>query len=376
MRSDAAVTVVGSPASRRVADFVAAVERSGGRANVISFFDAASSRSRPETGALVRLESPGECAAAVRVILCSGIAPLEDAGATPLSRGEIDRWAAARGEIPPPRQWFLGFRALLERWQMDWPDVRWMSTPASIVTAFDKMECLRRWSRAGLPVPPRFDGIANYAELRARVRDRHARLFIKLRYGYSAVGAMALEWQARRVRLITTLDVDWSTSPPRWFLSKRPRVWNSEAEAARLVDLLGREEILVEAWLPKARWNALPFDLRLVVIGGQLRHVVGRAGSSPFTNLNLDARRVPREAVEQRLGETWPRVESTAELAAREIPGALVLGIDLLVRSDLKRLALLEANAFGDYLPGLTDRGESTYEAEWKAVGTAVEEPV
>jgi hypothetical protein len=143
-----------------------------------------------------------------------------------------------------------------------------------------------------------------------------------------------------------------------------------------LIDLLGREEIVVESWIPKARWNGVPFDLRFVVIAGKMRHVVGRANASPFTNLNLGASRIERDAMEQRFGDSWSTVESLAERASAEIPNATVLGIDLLVRPGLKRFALLEANAFGDYLPNLLHDGDTTYEAELRAVGAAAEELV
>jgi hypothetical protein len=309
--------------------------------------------------------------------LKAGIAPLQASGGAPLTVRDIDRLKCERGEVPPPRQWFFGFREILRRFEAELgPDVVWMSHPSAIITSFDKLDCLQRWTRAGLPVPPRYPEIADYAGLREQVRDRHARLFIKLRYGYSAVGAVALEWRGDLIRAITTVEVDWSGSRPRLFLSRHPRLLTSESDIARLIDLLGHEEVLVESWLPKARLNGVPFDLRLVVIGGTLRHVVGRANSSPFTNLNLDACRIPREAVEHHLGKSWSTAQELAERAAAELPEALVLGIDLLVRPSFQRFALLEANAFGDYLPGLFHRGESTYEAALRAIASMAEEPV
>ena len=82
------------------------------------------------------------------------------------------------------------------------------------------------------------------------------------------------------------------------FLSKKPRVLQREFEVAWLVDTLGLERIVVEDWLPKARWQGKPFDLRLVMINGGVAHVVGRANHSPFTNLNLDAQRIARDDLE------------------------------------------------------------------------------
>ena len=239
-----------------------------------------------------------------------------------------------------------------------------MSHPDAIITTFDKSDCLERWASAGLPVPKRHHGIRSYAQLRRENTDRHARIFIKLRYGYSAMGAVALEWRDDLVRAITTMDVEWANGRPRLFVTKRPRVITREFEIAWLIDTLAMEEIVVEDWLPKARWKSMPYDLRLVMIDGQVCHAVGRASHSPFTNLNLDATRIPQDSIERHLGESWTHCKTLCEQAAAQIPEAGYLGLDVLVRPGGRQYALLEANAFGDYLPGLLYRGQSTYASE------------
>jgi hypothetical protein len=61
----------------------------------------------------------------------------------------------------------------------------------------------------------------------------------------------------------------------------------------------------------------------------------------------------------------------TCESAAAAFPSALYLGIDLLVRPNRREYSLLEANAFGDYLPGLLDEGQDTYDAEIGALAVS-----
>lgn len=369
LRRPVPVVVVGPPQSRRIAAIRDAAHRAGGLdLTVIAYPDALGDRYAPPAGSVVRLESPSECDATLRAFLKAGIVPMEASGRTPVGVRAIEELASDRGAILHPLQWYLGFRRELEALEGRWHEcgVRWMSAPRAVAFAFDKLACLDRWSAAGLPVPPRPSGASTYGDLRRDIAADHARLIIKLRYGYSAMGAVALEWRGSLVRAITTVEVVWSDGRPRLFVSKRPRVLRREFEIAWLIDTLGMEGILVEEWLPKARWNGRPFDLRLVTIGGAVRHVVGRAGSSPFTNLNLDAVRIPRDAVLETIGDAWPEVRRTAEQAAATIPDAGMLGLDVLVRPCRKRFALLEANAFGDYLPGLTHCGLSTYEAQFR----------
>ncbi|WP_232536155.1 STM4014 family protein [Lacipirellula parvula] len=358
------ITLVGNRHSRRVQGFVAAAARGGCAVNVVPYVDAISGRCPPPTEGVVRLDSPGEDADAYRAILRAGIAPLRMASGEPLDQDGIERLELARGAIVRPRQWFFGFREILHQLAVDWndPRIRWMSTPAAVSTAFDKLACLERWSQ--LPTPRRIPQVWSYAELREAVKQRHARLFLKLRYGYAAMGAVALEWRDGNIRAITTVETCVSGATSQLYVSKRPQVLRREAEIAWLVDRLAAEELVVEEWLPKARWLGRPFDVRAVVIGGEVQHVVGRANASPFTNLNLDAVRISRDDLMHHLGGRWPEMTELCAAAARELPDAGMLGIDVLVRPGGKQFALLEANAFGDYLPGLLHQGLSTWDAE------------
>jgi glutathione synthase/RimK-type ligase-like ATP-grasp enzyme len=343
------------------------------RVEVVSYRDFLTDRCRKvPTGCLVRLESPSECDETTRAILQAGREPLAAVGRAPLTDCKVERLECGRGEMLYPRQWYFGFREVLRRIAEAWSDedIAWASTPAAIATMFDKRACLELWSQAGLPVPHRFPGIESYAQLRSEIQRHHARIFVKLRYGYSAVGAVALEWRGPLVRAITTMEMQASAGRPRLFVSKRPQVLRREAEIAALIDRLAEEEIVVEAWLSKARYRGKPYDLRVVMIGGQVQHVVGRANSSPFTNLNLDGERVPREAIENQLAESWPELAAICQGAATGLPNAGLVGLDVLVHPGGREFSLLEANAFGDYLPGLTHRGLSTYEAQlvhWNA---------
>ena len=362
------LVVVGVPGTRRLRSFVDAAQRHGFESvEVVSYLDWIAGRcAAPAPGSLIRIESPSECLPTMRAILKSGIDPLSALGETAISAAEIDRLDCGRGEMIHPRQWYFGFREILLQLSAAWSGdgITWMSAPDTIIATFDKLVCLGHWSQAGFPVPRQIPGIISYAQLRAAIPANHARLFVKLRYGYSALGAVALEWRGTLVRAITTMEVSWTEGRPRLFLSKRPRVLNSEQEIEWLIDTLAQQDIIVEEWLPKARWKGLPFDLRVMVIGGRVQHVVGRANASPFTNLNLDAVRVSREEIEKLIGASWSEFETLCERAVAKVSGEGYLALDVLVRPGCQKFVLLEANAFGDFLPGLLHCGQSTYAAE------------
>ena len=367
--------IIGPRNSRRVAEFVQTVQKLATLSVKTQTYEDVIENcldSPPRSGTLIRLESPGGCTFTMRALLKAGISRMADY-ARPITAEEIDQLECERGEMLHPRQFFLGLREVLRRLDTAWKglNLSWMSTCDAIVTAFDKAACLERWALAGLPIPEQYPGLTSYSQIRAAIPDRHARIFVKLRYGYSAMGAVALEWRGDLVRAITTTEVCRDNNRTRMFITKRPVQMRCENQIAWLIDTLGLEGIIVEDWLPKARWMGRPYDLRIVVIRGNVRHVVGRANASPFTNLNLDAKRLSRQIVEQQLGNRWERLEWLCERGASELPGAGMLGLDVLVSPGCREFTLLEANAFGDYLPGLTDQGQSVYEAQLKPLSTS-----
>jgi hypothetical protein len=135
------------------------------------------------------------------------------------------------------------------------------------------------------------------------------------------------------------------------------------------VDALCRERVQVEEWIPKAGLDGQTFDLRVVVIAGQAQQVVVRLSRSPMTNLHLKNQRGDLSALLDRMGaEAWQAARRTCERAVALFPGSLYAGVDLLIAPGYRRHAVLESNAFGDLLPGITHGGLDTYAAEISAL--------
>jgi hypothetical protein len=192
------------------------------------------------------------------------------------------------------------------------------------------------------------------------------RVFVKLRYGSSASGVVALERGRNRWQATTSVELVREHGETRLFNSLRVRRYTAVAEIAAIIDELCQQEVHVEQWIPKAGLAGRTFDLRVLVIAGEPRHVVVRTSRGPITNLHLGNQR----------GD-WPALVAKWPAAARELawescraaascfPRSLYVAMDLALLPGLARHAILELNAFGDLLPGITDSaGDDTYTAE------------
>ncbi|CAA9252779.1 MAG: FIG00638667: hypothetical protein [uncultured Chloroflexia bacterium] len=372
------IVVVGNPDGRRVELFQAALCRLGlPPACTVAYTDLlAGRRVLPEVvreGDIVRIESPGKDWAVEQALLVAGADLVDRSRFEHLPREAILRMPFDRGRILPSRQWYRGWCALLQtvaHQLRECPPHRLMLSPDDIAIMFDKPACHARLQAAGIAVPPSLGEVDSFHALAARMESlKWPRVFVKLAHGSSASGAVALETSRERMQAFSTVEVVESSDGLTLYNSRRLQTYRRPAEIARLIDALCRHRIHVERWLPKAGIAGRTFDLRVVVIAGQARHVVVRMSRGPMTNLHLLNARGDIDAVAARMGvDAWAAARETCEHAMACFPDSLYGGIDLLVEPGYRRHAVLEVNAFGDLLPDVVWQGQDTYMAEVNAM--------
>ncbi len=375
-RSDAPepgrIVVVGHPGHKRVLGFQAALAGRGlPPAEVVAWRDLLSGRADLGKGALVRLDSPGQDFDVEKLLLAAGAAveETEDTEADFLSAYEALRLEFERGRLLYPRQWYRGFRETLRRLAAI-TDVRWLSHPDEVVTLFDKRRCHHVLTTAGVPVPRGLGPARSFAELWARMEETGCRrVFVKLACGSSAAGVVAFRTDGRRLEAITTAEMERREGAVFLYNSRRIRRYVAAAEVELLLDTLCREGVQVEEWIPKAGFAGQAFDLRVLVIGGEVRHIVPRLSRQPMTNLHLLNQRGDVAAVRKAVpAEQWESALQTCRRAAALFPRCQHVGVDLLFTPSFRRHAVLEINAFGDLLNGVCWNGMSTYAAEVAAL--------
>jgi hypothetical protein len=378
--------IIGNPGSRRIELFQSALARLGcPSARLVAYADLLSGRQElPQVvvpDSIVRIESPGRDFQVERLLLATGADAAAKARLDYLSPSAAKTLPFDKGQILFPHQWYLGFckaMHLIKEQLAACPEHHLMNDPDDITVMFDKPRCHERLDQANIPVPRSLNPVSSYAELVERMTEQRCyRVFVKLSYGSSASGVVAYQFNPNgqgRQRATSTVEMVRERGNLRLYNSRRLRTYQDVAEISELIDALCRHGVHVEQWLPKAGIDDHTFDLRVVVIAGQARHTVVRQSRSPMTNLHLLNARGNLGKVQGLLGAArWEAARRSCEGALAAFPKSLYAGVDLLIRSDFCRHAVLEINAFGDLLPGITHRGQDTYMAEIQAMYKNIE---
>ncbi len=318
---------------------------------------------------IIRFESPEKNFDVDKAIIAAGFAVPDDGQHQRISPAEVAKLEFDKGRILYPRQWYLGWRHLLQQWNLS-GCVGFMNHPEDIATMFDKPACHELFRRHNIPVPCSLGKIHSYDHLREQMQQQEIdRVFVKLSHGSAASGVVAYQVNARYESAITTVEQVRENGETLLYNSRRIRNYTRREEIADIINILTAEGVQVEEWLPKARLQGCGFDARVVVINGEVQHIVVRLGKSPMTNLHLGNERGNSEELLEKVGtENWEAMKYTCEQAAGLFSKSLYCGVDLLILPDWKQHALLEINAFGDLLPGILWNGIDTYTSEVKAI--------
>lgn len=365
--------ILGNPENRRVTLFQEALVSLGHRpAHVVSWLeflrDPAALADVPIDEAVVRIESFGENFEVEKALLELGYPDAVSAGCTAIEPDRVRRLVHDTGLILAPRQHHLGFLVALRRLEKlfaERPAWRPMSAPASIAELFDKRLTSRRYEALGVPVPTRIEGVQDVDSLRRAMRHAGCRAaYVKLSCGSSASCLVLFELHgAGRESLFTSIEL----AKTGWYNNLRVRRIVEHARVNEVLDFLLREGSHIEHSVPKAKLDNAYFDCRILAIRGEPVFTVVRQNKHPITNLHLGGWRGELSALEAAAPrEVIAAAHESCRAVARE-HDCLHVGIDLMYEPGFTGHRVLEANAFGDLLPGLKRDGRSVY--QWELAG-------
>ncbi len=374
MPTDLPFLIVGNVEYRRVQMFAAALrELSQPPPEIIGHRELLQDPARllclPDEPRSVRIDSTGESVEVEAALLRLGYGAATTVGVSSVSPAELTATPLRHGEIRCPHQRHLGFLSYLTSLRGSFaqrPSWTLLSPLASIAELFDKRATSRRYADLGLPVPEFIeDELGDPNQLREVLRDRGWRAaFIKLSSASSA-SCLAI-YQPEPNILMTTMR----RRPEGWFNSLRVQRVDDPRRVDEVLRFLLREGSQVERAVPKAKLDGAFFDCRILTVAGEPVFTVVRQNSHPITNLHLGGWRGDPEALRTLLPEgTWRSALRSCAVVA-EAHGCFQLGVDVMFETDLRNHRILEANAFGDLLPGLERQGHSVYEWEILRVQT------
>jgi hypothetical protein len=300
----------------------------------------------------------------------------DDARCERVELADLSRTPPRFGQLLAPRQHHAGlldYFAGLERVFASKPNWRVLNPIADLRVLFDKVASSRRYASAEIPVPeqlPDLELIRSAEQLRAAmVAQRWSAVYVKLSCGSSASGLALYRYRpdrpaAQRDMVLTTV----ARTPEGRFNSLRLQRLEQRGAVDELLDWLLGEGAQVERAIIKAQIDRCPFDLRVLVIAGEPAFCVVRQSRHPITNLHLGGTRGDLEALRRQIpSAAWDAAMASC-VAVFEQHGCLHVGVDLLFEAGLRGHRIVEANGFGDLLPGLTRAGLSVYEWELQAL--------
>ena len=290
----------------------------------------------------VRLDSPGENQRLSNRLIALGGGP-KDAN-------------LEFGEIAFSKEYHLGYCEVLQ-W-IETSGLNCMNSPSEISVMFDKWASHERFLEQSVARPPSQMAQFDFANFRNQA-PRSGQVFLKPLHGSSASGVCAFRWSGSKMILFSPLKI----VKGKLFNDLRVTRYENELEIKFILDNLLPQGMIMEHWIPKLSLPKGAVDVRVLVISGEARHRVVRQSVHPMTNLHLGNQRGDERELINTLGpEKWRAVLLLAEQAAACFPNSLSVGVDILI--DVSgRCFVLEVNAFGDLLPRLKDRGQTTYEA-------------
>ena len=315
---------------------------------------------------LLRIESPARDFALFRMLMQAGE---KSEGRQPTaweSPGGREGWIAS------PRLIYVGLSHVLggiEKSIAQLPALIPTGNCRDILAMFDKNQTADILRKANLPTPDSFAASIGTSsqQVLERLRQTHWKdAYIKLAYGSCASGIAVVKAQyayPHGVSTVVRLDGNF-------FNTYRVRQLSSE-DLLDVLEFLIAEDVIVQQGIAKTSVHGQNFDVRVVVIRGQVAGCIFRVSPHPMTNLHLGGRRGDYEQVRRVIPTRQWLDGLDACVEAADLFDLPAVGVDLAFAHGDFSPFLLELNAFGDFFPNWKDaQGQSLHRLEIAATAS------
>ena len=343
---------IGNPAGRRVQYWANALNKNNHKHTMLSY-DQILLGDLPKINipTTVRITSPGEDPDLWHTLIKLG--------------GCTKQLSILEGEIYPNPYWYKGWQLLLKKidaFVANNPNSRFLNTSEGILLSFHKLKCQYYLQTKGISCPKIIvDKVIDYNGVVTILKEKKIQqVFIKPYHGSSASGVMALKVGGKNQVLYTSVLL----KNGKLYNSLKMQQYRDKKQIERIINAMVPAGLMVEEWIPKKKYSGKSVDFRFLVINGEVTLSVPRMSNHYITNLHLGNEKGNSEEVINDWGaEIIEEASKLASKAVSEINGLFYAGVDVAISKNGKPY-ILEVNAFGDLLLGITNNGKNAYELE------------
>ena len=227
-------------------------------------------------------------------------------------------------------------------------DAKFLNSPEKILHVMDKLLFKQSIENAGICTPSSYTRVNSISELRNVVIEKRLNgVFIKPRYGSGAAGAIAYRRNLRTGDEVIYTTVAYSSG--QFYNNSKLRCVRDKRELETIVNYILQMGVIAEAWIPKASFAGMVYDLRVVWQFGKIEYATARLSSGTITNLHLGGKSI--DISELNLSsKNLSEIEALCNKTMALFPGLKSAGLDILLEKGSLKPYVLEVNGHGDLL--------------------------
>lgn len=228
-------------------------------------------------------------------------------------------------------------------------DVNYLNYPKDIIATLDKVVCKKILIDNNiLTTPMILEDLNDVYELRRMVREsKNYNLFIKPKYGSGAAGVIAYKYNPRLNKEIIYTSIVMNEDKQLINTKKIRRIDNA-LEIENIINNIAKQDLIVEKWIPKSKYEGISYDLRVVYQYGKIDFIIARGSKCPITNLHLNNCAIDfnKLSINKNIYE---KIKKLCNDVAKCFPKLNSLGIDMLITPKGEPM-VIEVNGQGDLI--------------------------
>lgn len=224
-----------------------------------------------------------------------------------------------------------------------------LNSTSGIINTLDKIKCKSLLAKNNITTTKiLYKDIKTYDELKENLYDKSiTNIFIKPMYGSGAAGIVAYRFNHRLNDEVIYTSVAYDYD--ELVNTKNIHKIKDKQEIKRIINNILCYGAFIEMWIPKASFNNISYDLRVVCQFGQVDYIIARGSNSPITNLHLNNNAISLNELNLK-ENTINEIKKICLDTMKCFKGLNYAGIDILLEKESLKPYVIEVNGNGDLI--------------------------